>query len=296
MACQYKYRPPGQTEDIWVTEEELKMFFDGVPPTINWWEESGFKDRNPNFNVQAYLNNVNKFGPNDGVLSPHLAPTYTEEELKSVNFTLKVIAALEKSPRNKYPSSQVAGFYNDLRKYGAPENQITLLKEYIAAHNIKEIDKEALISELAASISYTVEINTAKEISKYSKTNTTEGQFFYDGATYEDRMWDGYFKNNIEISQQEFQKVSKEYHSKRNTETQPTQYYSNLTVAGGTNYTENEIATPAIVPSIKGHAEFATPNGIGWFRADESQQYQETDIQSIIDNLQKSGQLEINCK
>jgi hypothetical protein len=36
----------------------------------------------------------------------------------------------------------------------------------------------------------------------------------------------------------------------------PTQHYSNLTVPGGTNYTENEIATPAITPNIKGHAQF----------------------------------------
>ena len=49
----------------------------------------------------------------------------------------------------------------------------------------------------------------------------------------------------------------------------PTTYYSNLTVPGGTNYTENEIATPAITPSIKGHAQFSTNNGIGWFRSDE---------------------------
>jgi len=76
----------------------------------------------------------------------------------------------------------------------------------------------------------------------------------------------------------------------------PSQHYSNMTVPGGTNYREVEISTPNITPSIKGHAQFATSNGIGWFRSDESQQYQETDIQNIIDNLQKSGQLEINCK
>ena len=47
-----------------------------------------------------------------------------------------------------------------------------------------------------------------------------------------------------------------------------TQYYSNLTVPGGTNYTENEISTPLITPSIKGHAQYSTDNGIGWFRSD----------------------------
>ena len=51
-----------------------------------------------------------------------------------------------------------------------------------------------------------------------------------------------------------------------------TQHYSNLTVPGGTNYTENEIATPLITPSIEGHARFSTENGIGWFRSDEKSQ------------------------
>lgn len=46
-------------------------------------------------------------------------------------------------------------------------------------------------------------------------------------------------------------------------------FYSNMTVPGGTNYTENEIKTPDITPSIKGHAQFSTDKGIGWFRSDE---------------------------
>jgi len=46
-------------------------------------------------------------------------------------------------------------------------------------------------------------------------------------------------------------------------------YYGNLTVSGGTNYTENEISTPLITPSIKGHAQFASNQGIGWFRSDD---------------------------
>src|SRR5574343_925608 len=55
-------------------------------------------------------------------------------------------------------------------------------------------------------------------------------------------------------------------------------YYSNLTVPGGTNYTEQEIATPAITPSIKGHAQFATDKGIGWFRSDEKSQVGDNNI------------------
>lgn len=51
--------------------------------------------------------------------------------------------------------------------------------------------------------------------------------------------------------------------------TKNTIYHSDLTVPGGTNYTENEIATPDITSAIKGHAQFATDRGIGWFRSDD---------------------------
>jgi len=57
--------------------------------------------------------------------------------------------------------------------------------------------------------------------------------------------------------------------SKAGSKNENTSYYSNLTVPGGTNYTENEISTPLITPSIKGHAQFATDKGIGWFRSDD---------------------------
>jgi len=46
--------------------------------------------------------------------------------------------------------------------------------------------------------------------------------------------------------------------------------YEMLTVSGGINYEENEIKTPQITPSIKGHASFSTDQGIGWFRSDTS--------------------------
>ena len=96
-------------------------------------------------------------------------------------------------------------------------------------------DREKIALELASKYSFVVEINTAK--TKGFGIVNEEGDYENDGS-------------NIE---------------------QPTQHYSNLTVPGGTNYTENEIATPLITPSIKGHAQFATDNGIGWFRSDESQ-------------------------
>ena len=76
-----------------------------------------------------------------------------------------------------------------------------------------------------------------------------------------------------------------------------TQHYSNLTVPGGTNgsYIEANIETPLITPSIKGHSQFSTDNSIGWYRMDEKQQYQEKDIDNIIEIMKKSGILQVNC-
>jgi len=56
----------------------------------------------------------------------------------------------------------------------------------------------------------------------------------------------------------------------------PSQIYRDLTVPGGVFYTENEIATPDIIPGIQGHAQFSTPNGIGWFRSDRQDSDQNT--------------------
>ncbi|HPF82928.1 MAG TPA: hypothetical protein PLV83_02010 [Bacilli bacterium] len=101
-------------------------------------------------------------------------------------------------------------------------------------------DREQLIIDLVSKYGYTVEIKTAKD-----KKN---GDFVIsDDLGYPN-----------EFSDSRYHEIGK-----------PTQYYSNLTVPGGINYTENEISTPLIIPSIKGHAQFSTDKGIGWFRSDE---------------------------
>lgn len=195
---------------------------------------------------------------------------YSQAQQNETQYTLRSIDILnnltfkQQQEWNKWQKGTITA-EQLIDRLQIPKEQKSIVVESLNENTISE---EVAI-DIASKYNFTIEINTAKEISKYSKTNTTEGQFFYEGATYEDRLWDGYFKNDVEISQQEFQKASKEYHSKRDTETQPTQHYSNLTVPGGTNYTENEISTPLITPSIKGHAQFSTDNGIGWFRSDD---------------------------
>jgi hypothetical protein len=119
-----------------------------------------------------------------------------------------------------------------------PKDQIELLKES-EGNTIEE-----KLTSFAANYSYTVEINTA--INKVDKNKWIEDSL---GA-------------GLSIEEAERQIKGREFGT-------PTQHYSNLTVPGGTNYTENEIATPEVIPNIKGHAQFATDKGIGWFRSDE---------------------------
>lgn len=135
------------------------------------------------------------------------------------------------------------------------------------------IDREQLSLELAANYSYSVEVNTikTKELQDWAEPDEN-GNMIY----------------------------------KESKNQKPTSHYSNLTVPGGTNYTENEISTPLITPSIKGHAQFATDNGIGWFRSDEAliggknkqiigdyaDEYYENLYNRAIDELDYKGTLE----
>ena len=133
--------------------------------------------------------------------------------------------------------------------------------------------RESIIASLLTNYSYTIEVNTAINEVDGDRTNYwfENPKYFYSF----DHETNKYYKYSKETNarytplEPEFE-ISKEQYFKELKESQtPTQHYSNLTVPGGTNYTENEIATPAITPSIKGHSQFATDKGIGWFRSDE---------------------------
>jgi len=131
-------------------------------------------------------------------------------------------------------------------------------RELILSFELETYDE--ILQELLLNYSYTVEINTAKG----GNTDLTIKETEFKG----EKRWsivDAYttmplksFKTKQEASDYLVNELQK-----------PTSHYSNLTVPGGINYTENEIATPAITPSIKGHAQFATDKGIGWFRSDD---------------------------
>lgn len=116
-----------------------------------------------------------------------------------------------------------------------PKEQLELIK------NSEGKTVEEKLTNFLSNYSYTVEINTAKQAPKRFNNEYLDADELI-----------GHLVNGELVERSE-----------------NSQYYSNLTVPGGANYTENEISTPLITPSIKGHAQFSTDKGIGWFRSDE---------------------------
>ena len=181
---------------------------------------------------------------------------------------------------NKFYKTNPDKFYQELIPL-AGKQQVDLLKDYNRQYNPQSLDE--MLAGIAAQLSYTVEINTAKGLSYREGLAGINNGYDY-GTRYPNFEYEGYYfssateldndgehkmmyrRDKQRITRQEFIDAAESFN--KITE-QPTQHYSNLTVPGGTNYTENEIATPGIVPSIKGHAQFSTDNGLGWFRSDE---------------------------
>jgi len=148
---------------------------------------------------------------------------------------------------------------------GIPKEQIEILKSFNTQ------DRGELISSLLANYSYVVEINVAKETTKGS-----EGYYAYE---MDDNISVEKINDKFQIRKKSGKLLNDKFDTKEQAlnswveltdeDNKPTQHYSYLTVPGGTNYTENEIATPDITPGIIGHGKFSTDKGIGWFRSDD---------------------------
>lgn len=184
----------------------------------------------------------------------------------SVDFALKAVTNIQNNlPKVNQWFKQIGNtdkFWNKIQQdLQIPKNQVSLLRE--SDGNTIE---EKLVS-FTANYSYTIEINTAtkNEIGVKERYNPETGEIDIDNIEPDIDYIEEYDEEGNIIGM----KPVLSEKGKSQLEETPTQHYSNLTVPGGTNYTENEIATPAITPSIKGHAQFSTDNGIGWFRSDE---------------------------
>lgn len=209
----------------------------------------------------------------------------------TVNYALKAVEILagdkakhtfEKGEKNNWSLDKI------LTELNVPKEQKKILLD------LGITNREELLTSLLADYSYSVEVNISKESKAdrgYEMRDLGDGDF--EPTPFEPDV-------DLEYEEDEngivHTRIVLTERGKKDFEDKPTQYYSNLTVPGGTNYTENEISTPLITPSIKGHAQFSSDSGIGWTRTDEKVQYTEKDIDSLIDILKNSGQLEINCK
>lgn len=196
---------------------------------------------------------------------------YSKAQQNEINYVLKAVDILQsEKAKQVFEKGEKAKWDLDkiLTELQVPREQKTLILGVL--DNMPYYEEipfnEQLALELADQYSYVIDINIAKLGNKTPHPFLTE-----DNPDYLENTPNESIGNN-------------------------TQYYSNLTVPGGTNYTENEISTPLITPNIKGHAQFSTDSGIGWTRTDEKIQYTEQDIDFLIDTLEKSGQLEVNCK
>ena len=169
-----------------------------------------------------------------------------------------------------------------------------------------EITKDDITLELLKNNSFAVEVNTAKENDKLGKQpHPMDGEqsFTVNGDIYtlnSDVEPDGEggisnfttaYKNGKEITIEEYLK-GKELASDKGIN---TSYHSNLTVPGGTNYTENAIQTPGIINRSMAHIkEFSKgiSNMLGWFRSDEQTKVGTGKVDEIDDDKnQKTVQI-----
>ena len=186
---------------------------------------------------------------------------YSLADQNKINFGLKSVEILQ-SDKAKQIFDKGEKNKWDLNKIlnelQVPKEQKQLILD------LGKTNREEIITDLLANYSYTIEINTTKE--------------------------------RVQKDQSYLQPWERDENTLQTVE-RNTRYYSDLTVPGGTNgsYIEANIETPMIVPSIQSHAQFKTDNTVGWMRADEKQNYQEKDIDNLIEIMKKSGILEINC-
>lgn len=134
--------------------------------------------------------------------------------------------------------------------------------------------QDNIVINLLSDVSYGIEVNEGKR----SDSDLYNSDYYINTIVHDNGdTWYDVIETNTQVKLNSFGSLqnAKDFIT-NNTSSPSSDYYANLTVPGGTNYRENEIATPKIIPNIKGHAQFSTENGIGWFRSDEQQNNNQT--------------------
>ena len=279
----------------------------------------GFKEfvQGEKDDLNPFIDESNKIGEQIRDVEDNIQFSLSPE----INYQLKAIEILnsdkakqvfDKGRKNNWTLNKVL---DEIGGFGNRTGYKNLFTEEQLSSNVKNLDREQLSLDIASDYSYTVEINTAKTNYEQTKSsNPFEAQYNFLPISEEE------FKEKINIAKEngveinredriisftldniDYQYVDGEFEAwDKNKEKikkgENTQYYSNLTVPGGTNgsYREQNFETPLIkVP--KSHAQFNTENTIGFSRNDDRQVYVEKDINSLLEIMQKSGILEVKC-
>ncbi len=159
--------------------------------------------------------------------------------------------------------------------------------------------REEIITSLLAENSYTVEINTAKDKIKDAFGNVWVDEYpnkkIGDYVTIDNKEWKILGTRFEDDSWGESGLDERESFIVGN-DGEPTQHYSNLTVNEDFyknnpdwEYKEQRITTPLITPSIRGHAQFAEANDIGWFRAWYNKKTGEVHVLEVQSDLFQKG-------
>jgi hypothetical protein len=221
---------------------------------------------------------------------------YSQADQNKVDFSLKAVEILQSDKAKQvFAKGEKAGW--DLTKIltelAIPKEQKQLILD------LGKTNREQIITDLLANYSYTIDINTAKEnantfnkIHGFDVSNVDVSTLKMEetdwGGSYLIVDANGNYLSRVEYSKEEAEEIL------AGIGTRNTAVYSNLTVPGGTNYTERNFETPLIkVP--KSHAQFNTENTIGFTRGDDRVVYTENDIDKLISIMQSSGILEIKC-
>ena len=185
-----------------------------------------------------------------------------------VNYSLKAVNIIQNnlSIVNKWFTQlkNTPTFWSKLQQdLQVPKEQVNLLRES------EGTTIEEKLASFAANYSHTVEINTAKN-----------GKIYEEYPEFDEQGFPIENSSNLE-----------EKTIKGNT-----QYYSNLTVPGGTNgsYREVNIESP-LITLPKSHAQFNAEHTLMFARMDDAQTYSEKDIEKLISLMENNEQLEIKC-
>lgn len=209
-----------------------------------------------------------EFVKNGGVI-PN-ADNY-KETFKGTNATLKIFDALTNKKiqgfYDRFYKSMPEKFYSEVIPI-AGKVQTDLLRDYNNRNNPQTLND--MISGILSEMSFTVETKVASsgEYTTYDDLadhitdplRHPKPEFQYSVINQEGKTV--FQTDSLKEAEDKATELNKKYGVYEGS-------YSDMTVPGGTNYRNNEIRTPDITPSIKGHAAFSTDQGIGWFRSDD---------------------------